>query len=334
MGGMLKPRGPKTGYSLASFFSGIGGMDLGFEWAGFATVFQCEIKLFCQEILKRHWPSVPKMGDLRNVKGSDVPAADVWAAGFPCQDVSLARMGPRSGLRGKQSGLFHDFMHLVGECLPRAIVLENVHGLLSSHGGRDFAIVLNALDELGYGVAWRVLNSKDFGIPQQRRRVYIVAMYRDPIGPGQVLFEPECGDWGTEARGPSGPKPPSLFQTILGNPSKGPLVKSIAHCIYAESARHTGTDWSRNYVWFPDGRVRRLIPTEIERIQGFPDGWTLPPCGEKLSADKLDSLRYHAVGNAVTPQVAEWVGERLAAVMASADSAARLRSARREKVPA
>ena len=309
---------PDRGYPLASFFSGIGGLDLGLERAGFAVNFQCEIKPFCLDILEQHWPDVPRKRDLRDVKRTDVPSADVWAAGFPCQDVSLARMGPRSGLRGKQSGLFHEFMRLVGDGLPRAIILENVHGLLSSHRGRDFAIILKALDELGYGVAWRVLNSKDFGVPQQRRRVYIIAMHRDPTGPGEVLFEPECGGWNFETRRPSGPKAPSLFQKIIGDARKGPLVKSIAHCIYAESARHTGTDWSRNYAWYPNGRVRRFVPSEIERVQGFPEGWTIP---SKAFGDsvRLDSLRYHAVGNAVTPQVAEWVGRRLAAVLAKVD---------------
>lgn len=228
-------------------------------------------------------------------------------------------MGPRSGLRGSQSGLFHEFMRLVRGRTPRAIILENVHGLLSSHGGRDFAIVLKALDELGYGVGWRVLNSKDFGVPQQRRRVYIVAMHRDSRGPGQVLFEPECGDWNTKKGRSNGKKSPSLFQTIIGNTRRGPLVKSIAHCIYAESARHTGTDWSRNYVWYPDGRVRRFVPNEVERVQGFPDDWTLPSHFDEQQADRIDSLRYHAIGNAVTPPVAEWVGSRLMSVMRSQD---------------
>jgi DNA (cytosine-5)-methyltransferase 1 len=87
-------------------------------------------------------------------------------------------------------------------------------------------------------------------------------------------------------------------------------VKQLAHCLYAESARHTGTDWSRNYVSYPDGRVRRLTPLETERLQGFPENWTMP----KRAIDdlnKLDSARYHACGNAVTVPVAEWLGRRI-----------------------
>ena len=310
----------KLSYSVASFFSGIGGLDLGLERAGLTIRFHCEINPFCRGILRQHWPNLPVHHDIRKLDDSEIPEADVWAAGFPCQDLSLARMGPRSGLRGSQSGLFHEFVRLIRGRGPRAVVLENVHGLLSSHGGRDFAIVLKALDELGYGVAWRVLNSKDFGVPQQRRRVYIVAMHRNWGDPGKVLLEPECGDWNTEKGRSNGKKSPSLFQTIIGDTRRGPLVKSIAHCIYAESARHTGTDWSRNYVWYPDGRVRRFTPVEVERVQGFPEDWTLPLKIDGKQAARVDSLRYHAVGNAVTPPVAEWVGRRLAGVMAEQDS--------------
>jgi len=277
------------------------------------------VKPFCREILAQHWPDLPINDDIRRLDESEIPEADVWAAGFPCQDLSLARMGPRSGLRGSQSGLFHEFMRLVRGRNPRAIILENVHGLLSSHGGRDFAVVLKALDELGYDVSWRVLNSKDFGVPQQRRRVYIVAMHRDRRGLGEVLFEPECGDGHPTKGRPNGKKSPSLFQTIIGDTERGPLVKSLAHCIYAESARHTGTDWSRNYVWYPDGRVRRFTPNEVERVQGFPVDWTLPTSFDERQADRIDSLRYHAVGNAVTPPVAQWVGERLWSVLVAQD---------------
>ena len=307
-------------YQVASFFSGIGGLELGLERAGFKVVFQCEIKPFCRKILKRHWPDVPLHDDIRTLDPEAIPEAEVWAAGFPCQDLSLARMGPRNGLRGQQSGLFHEFAELVRERLPRAIILENVHGLLSSHRGRDFGIVLKTLDELGYGLAWRVLNSKDFGVPQQRRRVYIVAIHRDAGSAGKVLFESKCGRWNPSSNRSDGPKSPSLFQTIIGDAFNGPLVKTIAHCIYAESARHTGTDWSRNYVWYPDGRVRRFVPKEVEAVQGFPNGWTLPDESSQKQIDRIDSLRYHAIGNAVTPPVAHWVGQRLMSVLSELDS--------------
>ncbi len=302
-------------YTAASFFAGIGGLDLGFERAGFAVTFQCEINPFCRDILEQHWPGVPRARDISKVTNAEIPASDIWTAGFPCQDLSLARMGPRDGLRGGKSGLFHEFMRLVRGALPRAVILENVHGLLTSHRGRDFAIVLKALDECGYGVAWRVFDSKYFGVPQQRRRCFIVGVHRDARSAGKVLFEPERSDGHLTSRGHNGKKSPSLFQTVVGDPVKGPLTKALAHCIYAESARHTGTDWSRNYVWYPDGRVRRFTSNEVERAQGFPVDWTLPQAGSCFDSDRIESKRYHAVGNSVTPQVAEWVAHRLGCVL-------------------
>lgn len=268
-------------------------------------------------MLQKHWPDVPKSEDICYVKATEIPNADVWSAGFPCQDLSLARMGKRDGLRGAKSGLFFEVARLVGEHSPRVLVLENVHGLLTSHGGRDFTVVLKTLDELGYGVAWRVFNSQHFGIPQSRRRVYIVGVYKDPECAAKILFEPKCSKRNNSARRSDEEKSDSLFQKVVGNPRTG-FVKARAHCIYAESARHTGTDWSRNYVWYPDGRVRRFLPDEVEEIQGFPKDWTL--LSSVSSGEDVDSARYHAVGNSVTPQVAEWLGNRIIRVLSDRDS--------------
>jgi DNA (cytosine-5)-methyltransferase 1 len=294
---------------VASFFAGIGGFDLGFDRAGIQTVWQCEKKAFCLDILEKHWPDVARCTDITEAKADDIPDAEIWAGGFPCQDVSLARMGPRSGLRGKQSGLFYDFAELIAARRPPLVILENVAALLSSHGGRDFAIILRSLAELGYGVAWRVLDSRYFGIPQSRTRVFIVGALGGAASAGSVLFEPECGDRDFEKGRPDGEKFISPFAISVGNPQQG-FVKKLAHCLYAESARHTGTDWSRNYVSYPDGRVRRLTPLETERLQGFPDNWTMPTKTIE-NVNTLDSARYHACGNAVSVPVAEWLGQRI-----------------------
>ena len=302
--------------TVASFFTGIGGFDLGFERAGMKIVWQCEINDYCRDILQQHWPNVPCTKDIKEVanekeSGASIPNADVWAGGFPCQDVSLARgNNARKGLRGKQSGLFYDFAKLIAARLPPVVVIENVAGLLSSHGGRDFQIVIRTLAQFGYGVGWRVLNSRYFGVPQSRQRVYIVGCHRDPERAGTVLFEPECGEGNNETRRPNGPHIVSPFKKELGDARKGPVVQALAYCLCACSARHTGTDWSRTYVSYPNGRVRRLTPLECERIQGFPDGWTIPRM--KIDdLDRLDSLRYAATGNAVTVDVAQWIAGRI-----------------------
>jgi DNA (cytosine-5)-methyltransferase 1 len=298
---------------VASFFAGIGGFDLGFQNAGMETVWQCEKKEFCLNILERHWPDVERANDIQEVEADDIPYAEIWTGGFPCQDVSLARMGPRSGLRGRQSGLFYDFAQLIGQRRPQVVVLENVAALLSSHNGRDFAVILRTLADVGYGLAWRVLDSRHFGVPQSRSRVFVVGSLGDPAGAAKILLEPECGDGDSKKSGQNGEKSVSPFAIRVGNPQQG-FVKKLAHCLYAESARHTGTDWSRNYVSYPDGRVRRLTPLETERLQGFPDDWTMPT-QEITNLNTLDSARYHACGNAVSVPVAEWIGNRIVSTM-------------------
>lgn len=307
---------------MASFFSGIGGFDLGFERAGFKTVFQCEFNAFCNQVLERHWPDVPRSKDIREVSyAENIPASDVWTGGFPCQDVSLARMAPRMGLKGAKSGLFFEFARLLKDGRPGVVVIENVPGLLSSHEGKDFQIILQTLAELGYCVGWRVLNSKNFGVPQSRQRVFIVGCYRNRRGPGAILFEPERSAGDSETNGQNGAQAVSPFKTVVGDTRKGPLTPQIAYCVYACSARHTGTDWSRNYVSYPDGRVRRYIPKECELVQGFPADWTVVKNREQ-DPDKDDTLRYQAVGNAVTVPVAEWIARKVKAYLAG--SATRL----------
>jgi DNA (cytosine-5)-methyltransferase 1 len=169
------------------------------------------------------------------------------------------------------------------------------------------------LADLGYAVGWRVLNSKNFGVPQSRQRVYIVGCYRDKEGPGKILFEAERREGHDQARRGNGAKSLSPFKRVLGDVGgEGPVFQAIAYCLYACSARHTGTDWSRTYVSYPKkGEVRRLMPAECEGIMGFPRDWTVPPPEAKYSPDDLDSMRYHALGNAVTPPVIAWIAGRI-----------------------
>lgn len=184
---------------VASFFAGIGGFDLGLERSGMVIVFHCEIKPFCKKVLRKHWPEVKFIDDINNVEPIDVPESELWSGGFPCQDLSLANQGKRRGLKGARSGLFYRFAELVEAKLPRWLVIENVPGLLNSHAGRDFQILLHTLDELGYCVSWRVLDAKYFGTPQRRRRVYVVASLGNILsseilfGPGEITVAPRQG---------------------------------------------------------------------------------------------------------------------------------------------
>lgn len=258
---------------LASFFAGIGGFDLGFERAGIETVYQCEIDKFCNNILQHHWPNVKKGTDITTIDYADVPRAEIWCGGFPCQDLSLARARSRDGLNGKRSGLFYRFADLLSRAIPSVVVLENVPGLLTANGGRDFRVVIQTLAELGYGVGWRVLNSRYFGVPQSRQRVYIVGCHRNPRRTAEILFEPERGTGHLEKSRKSGKEVISPFMesvdltsregiNLLADP---PIPPKMGFCLAATSGRHTGTDWSRTYIPYQD-RVRRLTPEECEGL--------------------------------------------------------------------
>lgn len=290
---------------LNSFFAGIGGFDLGFERAGIAPAFHCEVNNFCTHVLRRHWPKVPCVPDILELTAEQIPEADVWSGGFPCQDVSVARgwLG-REGLKGKNTGLFYPFADLVRQKLPEVVLMENVSGLLNSHDGRDFAVIMQTFQKMGYGVAWRIFNTRYFGAPQSRPRVYICAWKGSAIKAVNALYE--CGP----TKLPENARLGFLRQTVCMD--TGAYVPEVAFCLAATSGRHTGTDWSRTYISYHD-EVRRLTPTECEKLQGFPEAWTLPHEDFHLSDDAIDTLRYHAIGNAVSVPVVEWVAKRIKA---------------------
>jgi DNA (cytosine-5)-methyltransferase 1 len=152
--------------TFGSLFAGVGGFDLGFERVGMRCLWQVEIDKFCLGVLERHWPDVRRYIDVREVGRRNLGAVDLVGGGFPCQDVSLA--GKRAGLAGVKSGLWFEFHRVLEELRPRWVVAENVPGLLSSNGGRDLGIVVQGLAEIGYGVAWRVLDAQHFGVAQRR----------------------------------------------------------------------------------------------------------------------------------------------------------------------
>jgi DNA (cytosine-5)-methyltransferase 1 len=180
---------------VLSLFSGVGGFDLGLERAGMTTVAQCEWDAKCQLVLARHWPDVPRWGDVADVKGADLPDCDLVAFGSPCQDLSVA--GKRAGMvDGTRSGLFYEAIRIIKELQhdgrgPAWAVWENVVGALSSNRGHDFAAVVDSLAEIGaVDVQWRVLDAQWHGVPQRRRRVFVVARF-DPRAAGRPAVLPD-----------------------------------------------------------------------------------------------------------------------------------------------
>ena len=156
---------------VGSLFSGIGGFDLGLERAGFSIEWQVEIDEYATRVLTKHWPNVPKYGDIRSIDWSTVAPVDVLCGGFPCQDLSYA--GERAGLReGTRSGLWFEYLRAIRSLRPKYILVENVSGLLDNHAlGR----VLGDLAESGYDAEWDCIRAYNFGLPMQRDRVWIIS---------------------------------------------------------------------------------------------------------------------------------------------------------------
>ena len=169
--------------TAVSLFAGVGGFDLALQRNGVKVVAAVEIDKKASAVLAKHFPETKLFGDIQQVTGEDLinagfkPSNGIITGGFPCQDLSVA--GKRAGLAGKRSGLFWEICRLLDETKAQNFILENVPGLLSSNNGRDMACVIEALVERGYGIAWRVLDAQYFGIPQRRRRVFIVGSLGD-----------------------------------------------------------------------------------------------------------------------------------------------------------
>jgi len=164
--------------TAVSLFAGVGGFDLALERAGVKVVASVEWDKQAQTILQKQFPNSTIFGDIQGVTGEQlraagfIPESGIITGGFPCQDLSVA--GKRAGLAGKRSGLFWEICRLLDETRTQTFILENVPGLLSSNNGRDMAVVIQALVQRGYRVGWRVLDAQHFGVPQRRRRVFIV----------------------------------------------------------------------------------------------------------------------------------------------------------------
>ena len=176
--------------TFLDFFSGVGGFRHGLELAGMKCIGFCEKDKFARKSYEAMYDTKGEWfhDDITTIDPTRLPKADLWCAGSPCQNVSIA--GKRAGLYGERSGLFFTFVELIKsqkeEDKPEWVLLENVKGLLSSGGGRDYLDYLSILDESGYDLEWQVFNSKDYGVPQNRERIYTIGHLRRK-GRRQVL---------------------------------------------------------------------------------------------------------------------------------------------------
>ena len=393
-----------------SVCSGIEAASVAWESLGWTPVAFAEIERFPSQVLAHHFPGVPNLGDMTKFREWDIDrgAVDLIVGGTPCQSFSVA--GLRKGLEDPRGNLALTFLGMVDHFKPEWVIWENVPGVLSSSGGRDFGSFLGALGQLGYGFAYRVLDAQHFGVPQRRRRVFVVAHSSgDPRRAAEVLFEPEslrgnppksrasgqetaqCLTTGTGCRydpdtetlipvmydhhpqdsringpvdvsptvaakwGTGGGNTPLVQQTFRKSRRAQSTedfetwvsddVTNTLNCFDVGDVRATdlvaeafpintmalggrpnlkndrrmmfsvGNDGEPQYTLQANHShavaygmaVRRLTPTECERLQGFPDGWT-----DILPATP-DGPRYKAIGNSMAVPVMRWIGSRIQA---------------------
>jgi DNA (cytosine-5)-methyltransferase 1 len=317
--------------TYASTFAGIGGFDLAFDRAGMKCTAQVEIEPNRQKVLARHWPDVPRGGDVRSVNGTDLGNPDVIVGGFPCTDLSIGKARGK-GLAGPESGLYWEFHRLVDEHLrlvdaarPRFTVLENVGNLTRTNGGRDLAAVVLGLEQLGYGWAYRVVDSRAVGSAQRRPRILIVGHRGgDPRPALAVLADRDTDGWGAGVRRePVGDVRPAFrdvaegSEPIIFRKRANPRAKASAGgwASYEQGTylntltnNDSGSNVRQKHIVYQDGRLRALTPVEWERAQGFPDGWT-----EGIP----DRHRFLALGDALNVHTGTWLAKRLVEVAES-----------------
>lgn len=292
-----------------------GARQLTSSYHNFKCVWYCDKDKYSVQTYNKNFQEDYEPTDIATVNPDSIPDFDMLCAGFPCQSFSIA--GKRKGFKDIRGTMFFEICRIAQAKRPRLLFLENVKGLLSHDGGQTFATILTSLSELGYVLEWQVLNSKNYGVPQNRERVFIIGHLRGTGG--QEVFPIGEGNRVPESENRSKQKGGERIQSQVSPTIDGrygalrnagePYIISNPHGFnnggFREmpNIRLSGKDnefisqaiESNNYI-------RRLTPVECERLQGFPDNWT-----EGVS----DTQRYKQLGNAVTVNVIEAIGEKI-----------------------
>lgn len=298
--------------TVAAFFSGAGGLDLGFKNAGFEVVYANEFNKYAAQTHDANFEVKVIQEDITTLNKDSVPLVDVVIGGFPCQPFSAA--GNQKGLLDPRGTLFMDLLEVVESQInrgntPKAIVLENVANLVAMQKGKVLETILDSIKKLGYNVQYKVLNTKDFGIPQNRRRVFIVATHSQYEFPEPVELKIKAQD---------------LLEENV--PDKYYLSEKMVTYVKGGVGGFTNTTWAfdreialtltatmhkmhrasiDNYYTKKRG-VAKLTPRECARLQGFPDNFEIPVS---------DTQAYIQMGNAVSVPVAQAVAEQLLKVI-------------------
>lgn len=332
--------------TIVDLFAGVGMARMGMEQAGFKCVYTCEFDKHKRKEYEIIHGNIPEGCDIRDVRATDIPRCDVWFFGAPCQDFSLA--GLRKGLGGDRSSLVGEVFRLIeekAEDKPEWLVYENVKGMLSSNNGYDFLSILLAMDGLGYDVEWQTLNTKDFGLPQNRERVYTIGHLRK-CGCKQILpiTSTDGKDSNTKINivGSTDPnkkiqqrkyiygddglmgcltatdyKEPKIVQIgrIESDKRENPSVYRVYDSQGLSPCLNTMQGGGREPHILVDNDekhgeeyvIRKLTPKECMRLQGVPDEYT----DKLIMAGISDSQIYKAAGDGLSVPIAKEIGERI-----------------------
>ena len=313
------PNKEKADYTMIDLFAGIGGTRLGFYQTGrVKCLFGSEIEKNAVKTYHANFGDTP-VGDITKVKASDIPDHDILVGGFPCQAFSLA--GLKRGFEDTRGTLFFEIARILKEKRPKAFLLENVKNLISHDNGKTFQVICSTLEELGYKIFPKVLKAKDFGVPQNRERIYIVG------------FDPEQVENYAEFRMPEPQKKKTRLGDILDDDVSEKYTLSDAlwkghqrrkeehkikgngfgYCMFNKESEYCSTLSARYYK---DGseilieqkgkNPRRLTPRECARLQGFPEDFIIPV---------TDTQAYKEFGNSVAVPVINAIAEQMLAVL-------------------
>ena len=304
--------------------SGISSESVAWRPLNWSPAWFAEIAPFPSAVLTHHYPGTPNLGDITKIHDNDTfkkEAIDILVGGTPCQ--SWSRAGRREGFGDPRGRLALTFFEIAEIRRPRWLVWENTEAVLSANSGRDFGALLGKMGKIGYGYAWRVLDARDFGLPQSRRRLFVVAYLGDWKRAAAVFSDvggmhgnPEAGgdvasETGRAGAACSGTTRPTF--AIKGNAISRRLGAAAQGVAVREGPMYCVTR-SQHHAVIAEGVARYILPVEAERLQGLPDDYTRVPYRGQPAERCPDALRYEVVGNAMPIPVMRRIGERLAFV--------------------
>lgn len=288
---------------FVSLFSGIEAASVAWEPLGWEAMVFSEIEPFPCAVLAHRFPGVPNLGDIREIDWEEFKreqgVPDVVVGGSPCQSFSIA--GKREGLAGA-SGLMWEFVRACDQLRPRWVVWENVPGALSSANGEDFRCLLASLDDIGYCVAWRVLDAQSLVVARDDVVIFSMTDTQAHTATSSEV----CGTLAARSY-----KDAPVVAFAANQRGEVRLQGGDGQVFGALQASTSAKQINAVCEGKAEPIVRRLTPRECERLQGFPDDWTKVPYRGKPVEECPDTPRYKALGNSMAVPVMRWLGERI-----------------------